>query len=404
MAYVAPAKGQLDPWGANAKFGGGLGANNDNAFDINKGYSGLWAAGYDIRDPDVVNKLRASYAGTGGNAAGFNEKIGSFRSNNPNVAAGTHAGSLSTTLGRSISPEDAAFLSETNWYNADLARRMDKSNNFLDSTLGKILSAGLKVGLGFIPGVGPLLSAGLGAYTGQRTGGVLGGILGGLSGYGSGQLGASLATHGIKGTITNTIDSVRNLVNPGSAAGVVNTTGLPGGQTGITTPTGGGLVGSGQLNPAGVGVLGNTAAGGVAAGFNPLAVAGGAVAANVFPQFANLGQVQPLQSGPQPGTNTIVGPGSVAGQNNGITAGALVNAGANVAPIVLTALDAGGAGGRPPRQDNTTTTPTDVTGKPITEGPNSGGKPSGPVVGPEQTISAGALGKARLRQKRVIGA
>lgn len=83
------------------------------------------------------------------------------------------------------------------WYWRDIQRKSQKENGFLDSTLGKVLSTAAQVGLGFVPGVGPALSAGFGAITGGLQGGLGGALLGGLSGYGAGQLGS-----GLKGAFT----------------------------------------------------------------------------------------------------------------------------------------------------------------------------------------------------------
>lgn len=80
------------------------------------------------------------------------------------------------------------------WYFRDNQRKSQKENGFLDSTLGKVLSTAAQVGLGFVPGVGPALSAGFGAITGGLQGGLGGALLGGLSGYGAGQLGSGLGS------------------------------------------------------------------------------------------------------------------------------------------------------------------------------------------------------------------
>jgi hypothetical protein len=80
------------------------------------------------------------------------------------------------------------------WYWRDIQRKSQKENGFFDSTLGKVLGTVAQVGLGFVPGVGPALSAGLGATIGGIQGGFGGALLGGLGGYGSGQLGAGLSS------------------------------------------------------------------------------------------------------------------------------------------------------------------------------------------------------------------
>jgi len=83
---------------------------------------------------------------------------------------------------------------------------------------------------------------------------------------------------------------------------------VPGIRTGVTTPAGGGaIVGTGQAAPL-TGI-----AGGAPLGASPLAVTGGATAANIFPRFPELGQVQPLPSGVIPGTNQRIGEGPDSG-------------------------------------------------------------------------------------------
>ena len=78
------------------------------------------------------------------------------------------------------------------WYWRDIQRKSQKENGFFQTLPGKILNTAAQVGLGFVPGVGPALSAGFGAITGGIQGGFSGALLGGLSGYGAGQLGSGL--------------------------------------------------------------------------------------------------------------------------------------------------------------------------------------------------------------------
>ena len=194
--YLSPLRGQEKyGWG----FNGGLGNSAKTQQSLGKGPdgAGLWAAGYDVNDPNITAKLKAYQA-----ANPDAQNLNGFYKNNPN----------------------GSYTQAMDWYFRDISRRMSQSNNFLDSTLGSVLGAVGQIGLGFVPGVGPLLSAGLGAGLGAAKGGVLGGVLGGIGGYGSGSLGASLAANGIKGTIANTVNSVKGLF--GSGGGFTNPAGL----------------------------------------------------------------------------------------------------------------------------------------------------------------------------------
>lgn len=70
---------------------------------------------------------------------------------------------------------------------SETARHQQHKKSFLDTWLGKALTIGGQAALSFVPGVGPLLSAGLGGITGAMNGGgFLGGLTGALQGYGVG--------------------------------------------------------------------------------------------------------------------------------------------------------------------------------------------------------------------------
>lgn len=67
------------------------------------------------------------------------------------------------------------------------SRSQQHKKSFLDTWLGKALTLGGQAALSFVPGVGPLLSAGLGGITGAMNGGgPLGALTGALGGYGVG--------------------------------------------------------------------------------------------------------------------------------------------------------------------------------------------------------------------------
>jgi hypothetical protein len=122
---------------------------------------------------------------------------------------------------------DQGLINSANWYAQDLTRRMAKSNSFLDSTIGKVLSVGAQVAASFIPGIGPAVSAGIGAAVGGATGGVGGALLGGLSGYGIGRGTQFVAGGGVQRTFGSLFSSTPSAALPsaGSVATSVATTG-----------------------------------------------------------------------------------------------------------------------------------------------------------------------------------
>lgn len=190
MAYVAPTKGQVR---GSSKFGAGFGARNGNPFNINEAGAGLWAAGYDPSDPDILSKVTA------------------YGAANPGAAA---------SIRKQQAKTGQDLTAATDWFFRDQARAQDKDNSFLNSTLGKILVAGAQVALGAIPGIGPALSAGLGAGVGFSQGGVVQGLLGAATGYGAGSFGSSLATKGLSGTVSSAVDGVKNFFGGGAVTNV----------------------------------------------------------------------------------------------------------------------------------------------------------------------------------------
>lgn len=206
----------------------GLGKNNANPLDINKWGAGLWAAGIDPNDPNLGFRLWEFNQAKQGKDPDYQKRVAEQVSK--------HGWDLNTQSG---------LAEAVDWYYRDLSRRMDKSSNFFDSTIGKIISMTAPLALGGAGGLLGLSSAaagGIGAATGATLGGLQGGplgaVLGGLGGYGSGLLGSSLATNGITGTINNAISGVKDLF---------------GGSGGFVNPNALGVSGANLYNPASLG-------------------------------------------------------------------------------------------------------------------------------------------------------
>jgi hypothetical protein len=255
--YISPTKGAVGAGGYG--FNSGLGGDSaaQLAFKKSPSNAGLWAAGYDPSDPNLNYKLHEYMKA---NSLSKSDLEG-FYKNNPN----------------------GTFANAMDWYFHDLGGRMGKSNGFLDSTLGKVLSTAGQIGLGFIPGVGPALAAGLGAITGGLQGGIGGAILGGLGGYGSGSLGASLATNGIGGTINNAVSGFTNLFGGGAT-------------TNAAALGSGASLTSGLSNAANIGGVG----GGLASGISALT-----------PNLASLGGASTLAAGLGGGGSLLSGIGAL---------------------------------------------------------------------------------------------
>ncbi len=98
---------------------------------------------------------------------------------------------------------DPALRDETvstalDWGVREGTRSQVHKKSFLTSTLGKFLVGAGQIGLSFVPGVGPALSAGLGGVTGAMNGGgPLGALTGAVSGYGIGK-GTQFLSNGIQ--------------------------------------------------------------------------------------------------------------------------------------------------------------------------------------------------------------
>ena len=98
--------------------------------------------------------------------------------------------------------------------------------SFLTSTLGKLLVGAGQIGLSFVPGVGPALSAGLGGITGAMNGGgPLGALTGALQGYGLGK-GTQWLSNGVQhgfGALNNVNAFMPADIAERAGSGVANT-------------------------------------------------------------------------------------------------------------------------------------------------------------------------------------
>lgn len=315
----------------------GLGKNNSNPLDINTWGAGLWAAGIDPNDPNLGYRLwEFNKAKMSSNDTDYQKRV--------QEQVAKHGWDLNTKEGLS---------SAVDWYYRDLSRRMDKSNNFFDSTIGKIISMTAPLALGGVGAAlglsGSLVGAGTGAVIGGVQGGPLGAVLGGVGGYGAGSLAGSLVNNGISGTIDNITSGFQEMFGGGAttaagqAAGATGSgvnaaaNAVPGLSTGVTTPMGGGaIIGSGTAAPlAGI-------AGGAALGASPLAVAGGAAAATpaIASTASQLLQAAASNGGtgittsvpgtpntPVPGTNQVAtGAQGASGSGSGATTNAATTA------------------------------------------------------------------------------
>ncbi len=84
--------------------------------------------------------------------------------------------------------KDSTVAAALDWGVREGTRSQVHKKSFLTSTLGKLLVGAGQIGLSFVPGVGPALSAGLGGITGAMNGGgPLGALTGALQGYGLGK-------------------------------------------------------------------------------------------------------------------------------------------------------------------------------------------------------------------------
>lgn len=218
---MAIASGTTGPGGAKW----GMGAGGPNRYDYTQLGAGLWSVGIDINAPDARQQVDAWMARL--SAA---ERADVMKAvNRPQPGRGSMD----------------AYIYGADARQRDVARQIQKTNGFFDSTLGKVFSAVAPIAGGFF--LGPLAGAAIGATTGGIKNGPLGAILGGLGGYGGGTLGSSLATNGVGGTISNAINGIKGFFG-GPALNNVNTL-LPAAYASRA------VTGAGSL----AGTLGNTA-------------------------------------------------------------------------------------------------------------------------------------------------
>lgn len=302
-----------------ASFGGGSGG--DARFTPGTFGSGLWSMGIDYKDKGAAEAAQKWYDKQ---PLAARKEIDSYWTNNKK------SGNAAQDI-----------MAAVDWRQQDVARKIQKENGFLDSTLGQIVSTLGQVALGAVPGIGPGLAAAMGAITGGLQGGLGGAVLGGLGGYGSGQLGSSLATNGIGGTINNAVSGFQNLFGGGTQAPIVNgAANIVPGTVGITSPTG--IGGSSILNNAVSAInTGNDVAGLVSGGSAPaaggLTTAQGAGTQAV--SGAGAGGVNPASLG------SMLGPSAGTAASAGVLAGAGGLATAAGAGLGATAAQAAGTAG-----------------------------------------------------------
>jgi hypothetical protein len=134
-----------------------MGAGGANRFDHTQYGGGLWSIGIDPNSPTAKADAQRWYD-----------------SQPANVRAEVQKG-MGNQPGRgSIDP----MVYAVDWRARDVARKIKKTNGFMDSTLGKILGTALPIAAGFIPGIGTAAQIGLGAALGGAQGGVKGALLG----------------------------------------------------------------------------------------------------------------------------------------------------------------------------------------------------------------------------------
>lgn len=122
-----------------------------------------------------------------------------------------------TTGKRDPRLKDQTVAAALDWGIRDNTRGQVHKESFLDSVLGKLLVGAGQIGLSFVPGVGPALSAGLGGITGAMNGGgPLGALTGAVGGYGLGK-GAQWLSNGVQ-TGFGALNNVNALMGSETAA------------------------------------------------------------------------------------------------------------------------------------------------------------------------------------------
>lgn len=371
--YGKSIPGQIGPGGAIS--GGGLGATNDNGFDINAPGAGLWAAGYDPNNAADVNRL-------------YSDIIMANKQSLPELSKYYQPGQKLDQKGLE------GFLDAADWYYRDQARQMDKQNKFGDSVVGKIVLGGLTgaAGMAFGPLGGALIGAAAGGATDGLSGALLGGLGGGLGGAvanaggignfiqnpvsgftnalggnvgnlagqtvagGLGDLAQGAVKDGVMGAVTggggpNYSSAAANAV-PGAATGVspaslaaslggaaaAGTTALPAGLSGaaggLTTAAGAGL---GATLAQAAGTAGASAATGGAVAAAPAATTAATGAAPIIEGAASTAAGAPFVTSPTGVGGALAGAGLATAAGGGLAA-----AGSSTLQSILGALGGGG--------------------------------------------------------------
>ena len=153
---MAIASGTVGPGGA--KFG--QGAGGPNRFDFTARGAGLWSIGIDPNAPDAEAQAQRWFS--------------------------SQPAAVQAEVRKGLASNNNSLAQAADWRSRDVARKIQKSNSFLDTTLGKVLGTAATIGAGFLPG-GQFLAPAVGAGIGGAKGGLKGAVLGGLGGYAAGQ-------------------------------------------------------------------------------------------------------------------------------------------------------------------------------------------------------------------------
>jgi len=182
--YVPPVRHQtIGPGGV--KFGGepgaqALGATNGNPIPKGVEGAGLWAYGVDPRDPKSLYfawDYAKNHMGPKGAFREYAQYLWPVSESGGAVSFGPDA-YYRKILNPNVATE---LLKKVDWHIRDTARKIDKSNAFMDSTIGQLLGTALTAWAG---SVNPWMGALFGAATGSQRGGgsFLGALTGGISG------------------------------------------------------------------------------------------------------------------------------------------------------------------------------------------------------------------------------
>lgn len=150
--YTNPYAGQPNVQSGNFGAGGG-GANR---YDYTQPGSGLYSIGIDRSSPTAIN-----------------DAIRWYQAQDPATRA-----EIGALAGRNVN-DPVGLLNAIDARQRDVARKITKTNGFMDSTFGQLLGIGLPMAAGGL--FGPLAAMGASAGVGGIKGGPMGAVLGGLS-------------------------------------------------------------------------------------------------------------------------------------------------------------------------------------------------------------------------------